>query len=93
MLTANGVAVLLVYGAEIKAARAGQPGVRVTAGYHDGSVLLEAVGFECATTGTAAIKTASREAVRTTTAWTATAMDAIRIAPRCRSATRRKAPP
>ena len=45
-LTAEGVAVLLVYGAEIKVARNGRPGIRVTAGYHDGTVLLEAVGFQ-----------------------------------------------
>jgi hypothetical protein len=51
-LTPEGVAVLLVYGAEIKVARGprfpgdpGQPGIRVTAGYADGTVLLEAVGF------------------------------------------------
>lgn len=44
-LTREGVHVLLVYGARIKMSREGQPGIRVTAGYHDGSVLLEAVGF------------------------------------------------
>lgn len=45
-LTERGLTVLLVYGAEIKTARAGEPGIRVTAGYHDGTVLLEAVGFD-----------------------------------------------
>ena len=44
-ITVPGVKVLLVYGAHIKVATADQPGIRVTAGYHDGSVLLEAVGF------------------------------------------------
>lgn len=59
LLTPRGVTVLLVYGAEIKTARApqgddpGQPGIRVTAGYHAGAVLLEAVGFEPAWSGEA----------------------------------------
>lgn len=44
LLTATGLAVLLVYGAEIKVARAGQPGVRITADAA-GDVLLEAVGW------------------------------------------------
>lgn len=44
-LTADGVAVLLVYGARIKISKDDRPGIRVTAGYHDGSVLLEAVGY------------------------------------------------
>ncbi len=39
------VELLLVFGAKIKPSREGRPGIRVTAGYHDGSVLLEAVGF------------------------------------------------
>lgn len=45
-LRPEGVAVLLVYGAAIRVARDGKPGIRITAGYHDGSVLLEAVGFD-----------------------------------------------
>jgi len=45
-LTREGVHVLLVYGARIKVARDGRPGIRVTAGYHNGDVLLEAVGFD-----------------------------------------------
>lgn len=45
-LTSDGVAVLLVYGAHVKISKDGRPGVRVSAGYHDGSVLLEAVGYE-----------------------------------------------
>ncbi len=45
-LTADGVAVLLVYGAHVKISKDGRPGIRVTAGYHDGSVLLEAVGYD-----------------------------------------------
>lgn len=40
------VEILLVFGAEIKTSRNGSPGIRVTAGYHDGTVLLEAVGFD-----------------------------------------------
>lgn len=46
LLTPAGVTVLLVYGAEIKTATADRPGIRITAGYHDGTVLLEAVGFD-----------------------------------------------
>ena len=57
-LTPEGIAVLLVYGAKIEVARGDQPGIRVTAGYHDGSVLLEAVGFACPTNAVAAIQRA-----------------------------------
>lgn len=45
-LTADGVAVLLVYGAHVKISKDGRPGIRVSAGYHDGSILLEAVGYD-----------------------------------------------
>lgn len=53
------VEILLVFGAEIKTVRGargddpGTPGIRVTAGYDDGTVLLEAVGFEPAWSGDA----------------------------------------
>jgi hypothetical protein len=59
-LTTLSVAVLLVYGAEIKVARDDQPGIRVTAGYHDGTVLLEAVGFHACTDATRAIAEAEQ---------------------------------
>lgn len=45
-LDPTGVAVLLVYGARLKISRDGRPGIRVTAGHHNGSVLLEAIGFD-----------------------------------------------
>lgn len=61
-LTADGVRVLLVYGASIRVSTGDQPGIRVTAGYHNGSVLLEAVGFYPAWSGEALV--ALDEAVR-----------------------------
>ena len=54
-LRPESVAVLLVYGAEITVSRGGRPGIRVTAGYHDGSVLLEAVQFDNCHTAVKAI--------------------------------------
>lgn len=45
-LTRTGLSVLLVYGAEILPPRDGQPGIRVTGGYRNGTVLLEAVGYD-----------------------------------------------
>lgn len=62
-LQALGVEILLVYGAEIRVARGGRPGIRVTAGYHDGTVLLEAVGFPACTEGVAAIREAHKACV------------------------------
>lgn len=59
-LTATGVEVLLVYGAKIKPSRNGSPGIRVTAGYSDGSVLLEAVGYPTGGQAVAAIAEAHR---------------------------------
>lgn len=61
-LTAPGVEVLLVYGAKIKPARDGRPGIRVTAGHPDNGVLIEAVGFSPAWSGAALV--ALDEAVR-----------------------------
>lgn len=58
-LTVPGMHVLLVYGARIKISRNGQPGIRVTAGYSDGSVLLEAVGFDTEGPATVAIREAA----------------------------------
>ena len=61
-LTADGVRVLLVYGASIRVSTGDQPGIRVTAGYPDHGVLLEAVGFSPAWSGAALV--ALDEAVR-----------------------------
>ena len=58
-LTVPGMHVLLVYGAKIKLSREGRPGIRVTAGYSDGSVLLEAVGFDTEGPATVAIREAA----------------------------------
>lgn len=63
LLTATGLAVLLVYGAEIEPPRDGQPGIRVAAGYHDGSVLLEAIGYPCFSTGNTAICRAAQACI------------------------------
>ena len=44
LLSATGLAVLLVYGAEIMPPREGRPGIEVTVDKY-GTVLLEAVGY------------------------------------------------
>lgn len=54
-LDPNGVRILLVYGAKLRISRDGRQGIRVSAGYHDGSVMLEAVGFNTGGQATAAI--------------------------------------
>jgi hypothetical protein len=59
-LTAPGMHVLLVYGARIRIAHGDKPGIRVTAGYSDGSVLLEAVGFATGGEAQVAIEEAAR---------------------------------
>lgn len=61
-LTAAGLNVLLVFGAKIKTARWGRPGIRVTAGHPDGGVMIESVGFSPAWSGAALV--ALDEAVR-----------------------------
>lgn len=61
-LTSAGLQVLLVFGAKIKPARWGRPGIRVTAGHPDSGVLIEAVGFYPAWSGEALV--ALDEAVR-----------------------------
>lgn len=52
-LTVAGLNVLLVFGAKIKPARWGRPGIRVTAGHPDGGVVIESVGFSPAWSGAA----------------------------------------
>ncbi len=61
-LTAVQLQVLLVFGAAIKPARDGRPGIRVTAGHPDSGVLIESVGHSPAWSGAALI--ALDEAVR-----------------------------
>jgi hypothetical protein len=50
----------MVYGAAIPVARAGKAGIRITAGYRDGSVLLEAVNYAHREAGAEALREAER---------------------------------
>lgn len=58
-LTRTGTEILLVYGAKLHPARNGRPGVRCTVDGH-GAVLVEAVGYPCATTRGLALIEAQR---------------------------------
>lgn len=57
ILHEEGVAILLVYGAELFPPRNGRPGMRCTVDAR-GTVLIEPVGYPCATTRQAALEEA-----------------------------------
>lgn len=58
-LTGTGTAILLVYGARLFPARDGKPGMRCTVDSR-GAVLVEPVGYPCASTSSAALTVARR---------------------------------